>query len=126
MFEPTGEQYATVDAFRAALRRNKALLADLGVTAEKPPLRDPASGDFRPAAGSAAIDRGVRVFVPWGLYGTVGEWHFTRKNSDPTRVIDEHWYMTDYYGARQEYKNTPRYRGVEVDVPTQSTGRSEL
>jgi len=62
------------------------------------------------------VDAGVKVFVPWGLYAAVGEWHFTRNHQDPTRVIDEHWYMTPYYIGRDDYWKTPRYplKGVNV------------
>ncbi len=74
-----------------------------------PPLRDPANGDFRPAEGSAAVDAGVTVFVPWALYGTVGEWNFVRNNDDPSLVIDEHWYMTEAYLDRSTYQTAPRY-----------------
>ena len=34
--------------------------------------------DLTPRANSAAIDAGVRPFIPWALKRTVGEWNFRR------------------------------------------------
>ncbi|MFW5844857.1 MAG: LamG-like jellyroll fold domain-containing protein, partial [Planctomycetota bacterium] len=38
---------------------------------------------------------------------------------DPNRVEDDHWFMTEYYGERSTYKDTPRYplqgSGLSVD-----------
>jgi len=108
-FEPSGRWHGDLASFRAALEGHKALAADVGAMSEKPVLRDPAKHDFRLVPGSAAVDAGVKVFVPWALYAVVGEWHFTRNHKDPTEVIDEHWYMTPYYGSRDDYWKTPRY-----------------
>ncbi|HPD16770.1 MAG TPA: LamG domain-containing protein [Planctomycetota bacterium] len=116
VFEPSGRWHASLDSFRKALAERGALASDVGQMSEKPVLRDPAKHDFRLAPGSAAVDAGVRVFVPWGLYAPVGEWHFTRHQKDPTEVIDEHWYMTPYYGKREDYWKTPRYPLTGVNV----------
>jgi hypothetical protein len=77
--------------------------------AQKPPLRDAAAHDFRPAAGSAAHGLGAKVFVPWSLYETVAEWHFSPIAGDPTRVLDEHWCMSPYYTRRDDYYKLPTY-----------------
>ncbi len=63
--------------------------------------------DFRPAKGSKAIDNGVIYFVPWSLYGTVGEWHFTEHQADPTAVIDYAWYMCEPHYNRMMYEFVP-------------------
>ncbi len=116
VFEPAGRWLKTVDDFRAALEDGGALLAELGVFTEKSPLRDAAKGDFRPADDSAARDRGARVFVPWALSGVVGEWHFYPAGDDPARIVDEHWYLTDYHVSREHYHARPLYplRGVNI------------
>ena len=108
-FEPGGAYYNDINAFRAAAGRQGTLANDIGVLAERQPLQSPADGDFTPHAESPAVDGGVRVFVPWGLKATVGEWHFRRNNADPAHLIDEHWYMTPYYAGRTMYWTTPRY-----------------
>lgn len=116
VFEPSGRWHASLDSYRKAFAEKHALAADVGVAAKDPPLRDAAKHDFRPAAGSAAIDRGVRAFVPWALHAVVGEWNFTPSSADPTVVLDEHWYLTAYHVARQDYYTRPTYplKGVHV------------
>ncbi|MFQ3587725.1 MAG: LamG-like jellyroll fold domain-containing protein [Fimbriimonadaceae bacterium] len=109
VFEETGFVYNTPEEFAAALKRLNAKAAEVGTTATRPPLVDPARRNFRPAPDSAALGKGTKVFVPWSLYGVAGEWHFTRNNADPSVVMDEHWYMTSNYNLREHYKDTPRY-----------------
>jgi hypothetical protein len=115
-FKPSGQWHETFEAARAALVETGAIAAELGVVASRPPLRDPERRDFRPASDSAAIDRGARVFVPWGLHATVGEWSFHTAGNDPARILDEHWYMTPYYYGRDEYHSRPMFhlRGVNL------------
>jgi concanavalin A-like lectin/glucanase superfamily protein len=111
--EPSGRWLRTFDDFKGTLEKHKALLSELGEVSKAPPLRDPARGDFRPAKG---IGKGVKVFVPWSLSGVVGEWNFYPAGDDPTNLIDEHWYMTDYHVSREGYYRRPTYplRGVNV------------
>lgn len=90
---------------------------ELGVaTDDRPIVGCPAShihssseADFRLRPGSAARDRGVRYFIPWSLYGTVGEWHFTENHADPRRVIDYHWYMSEAHFYRMLYEQVPTF-----------------
>ena len=116
VLEPSGRWLLTVPEFKAALEKGKSMLSELGEAAPAEPLRNPAQGDFRPAAGSAAADKGVKVFVPWSLSGVVGEWNFYHTGGDPARILDEHWYMTDYYVSRDNYYERPMYslQGVNV------------
>ncbi|MBN2451261.1 MAG: LamG domain-containing protein [Lentisphaeria bacterium] len=116
VFEANGMPHATLEAFRAAMSGKRALAHDIGVTADSPVVRDARGRDFRPLPGGAAEGRGVKVFVPWGLYRTVGEWHFTRNNADPARVIDEHWTMTPLHAKREDYHTLPMnpLRGVGI------------
>jgi len=109
VFEPSGRWHEDLAAFREALEACGALASDVGVVAEAPPLPGAAGHDFRLADGSAAVDRGVRVFVPWGLKAVVGEWHFTRCQKDPTRILDEHWIMTPHHVKRDTYYKRPMY-----------------
>ena len=116
VFETSGRWHGDLASFRAALRERQALASGLGEMSKEPPLRAPTKHDFRPAAGSAAIDRGVRVFVPWALHSVVGEWHFRKCRQDPARIIDEHWYMTDYHVGRDDYHARPMYPLRAVNV----------
>jgi hypothetical protein len=65
--------------------------------------------DFRPVPGSCAIDAGANYFVPWSLYGTVGEWHFTENHRDPEVVVDYHWYMGSTHFHRMIYEFIPSF-----------------
>ncbi|MFP4058633.1 MAG: LamG-like jellyroll fold domain-containing protein [Candidatus Brocadiia bacterium] len=116
VFETSGRWHRSLDSLRQALAEHNALAAGVGELAEEPVLRDPAAHDFRPARGSAAIDHGVRVFVPWALHAVVGEWHFRRNRQDPTRILDEHWYMTPYHVGREDYYTRPTYPLKAVNV----------
>jgi hypothetical protein len=80
------------------------------------PVRDAGKHDFHPLPGSAAIGRGVKVFVPWALSGMVGEWNFRRDNADPTVLQDDHWYLSPCYQAREKYSQIPVFnlKGVNV------------
>ena len=116
ILEPSGRWLLTFEDFKGTLQKNKGLLCELGEVSKTAPLRDPARGDFRPVQGAAGIDKGVKVFVPWSLCGVVGEWNFYPAGNDPTHLIDEHWYMTDYHVSRDEYYQRPMYplKGVNV------------
>ncbi len=116
VFESHGMPYAEMEGFVEAMRQRRAMKADVGIVAEGPVLVDPEAGDFRPVEGSAAIDRGVKFFVPWGLSGMVGEWNFTRNQLDPTVILDEHWYQTPYATDRAMYRTLPRYPLTGVNV----------
>ncbi len=63
--------------------------------------------DFRPSSDSMAVDKGVRYFIPWMLYGTVGEWQFTENHADPKSVIDYSWYMAEPHYHRMMYEFVP-------------------
>ncbi len=73
-----------LDSFRSALEKYGPLADGVGVDVQEPPLRDVAGHDFRPAPGSPVTDRGVKLFVPWGLYAVVGEWNFYDHPADPS------------------------------------------
>lgn len=91
VFEASGRKHDTIDSMSKGLTEHKAMADDVGTLASASPFRDAPQHDFRPAAESAAIGRGAKVFVPWALYRTVGEWHFRRNNADPAVVLDTHY-----------------------------------
>ncbi len=119
VFEAEGGDYKKLENFSEALQEKNALAHEAGVMAQNPPVRDAARHDWRPGADSAVLDRGAKVFVPWALYEVTGEWNFTRNNQDPTRVIDEHWFMAPHYKDRTLYHTAPRFPlqgvGIEAD-----------
>ncbi len=120
VFEAEGGDYRDLASFSAALKARHVLAWDDSVVATNPPLRDAAQHDFRPAPLSAARGRGVTTFVPWALYAVVGEWNFLRNHADPTCILDEHWYMTDYFIGRDDYYTRPMYPFTAVNVGADS------
>ena len=64
----------------------------------------------------AALDQGVKCFVPWSLYADVAEWNFYPAGDNPARIIDEHWYMTPYYYVRDTYYLNPRFPLTGVNI----------
>ena len=127
VIEPSGRWHKTFESFQKALERYKPLAATVGVMADRSPLRDPAAHDFRPSNNSASQGLGAKVFVPWSLYETVGEWHFCPISGDPTRIIDEHWCMPPYYTVRDDYYKLPTYplKGINVSLKDYQTGPLE-
>ncbi len=106
-FEASGIVYKTLGSFRSALEKYGPLAAGVGADSKEPPLRDVAGHDFRPAPGSPVTDRGVKLFVPWGLYAVVGEWNFYEHPADPSVILDESWFMTDAFADRGMYRLLP-------------------
>ena len=127
VFEASGVPRPELRQMRGALQAREAIAGDVGVQTDESVLRDPANHDFRPAPGSAAADSGVKVFVPWGLYAMVGEWNFYPAGDDPTRVLDEHWYLTPYHVGREGYLTRPMYplTAVNVDADDYTAGPLE-
>lgn len=116
VFEPSGRWYKSLEQFREALARYQPLAAEVGVMANEPPLLDAAAHDFRPAPNSEARGRGAKVFVPWSLCETVGEWHFYPIRADPTRILDEHWCMSPYYALRDDFYKLPKYSLTGINI----------
>jgi hypothetical protein len=65
--------------------------------------------DFRLRENSPAVDGGATYFIPFSLYGTVGEWHFTENRARPTQVVDYHWYMSEAHFFRMLYEQIPSF-----------------
>jgi hypothetical protein len=116
IFEAGDTQRNDFNAFQSALATRNVLVSSLGFTTNASPVRNAPAHDFRPAAGSSAIDYGARSFVPWALYRPVGEWHFRRSNKSATVLLDENWYMTSQYLDRTTYYTTPRFHLTGVNI----------
>ena len=94
-------------------------IGELGQYVEKLPIGGAPAGkpineltvdiDFHPVAGSPAIDSGGTYFVPWSLYGTVGEWNFVENRAAPGVAIDNHWWMSEAHYDRQMYEQIPSF-----------------
>ncbi len=108
-FKSSGKWHRTFDETRQVLEDVKAIAFDLGVESQQPLMKDPAHRDFSLTDKSAAIDQGVKAFVPWSTYANVAEWNFYPAGDDPTRLLDEHWYMTPYYYVRDNYYRNPQF-----------------
>jgi hypothetical protein len=76
---------------------------------ETDPLIDPAHGDFRPKPDAVCLaGLGARSFVPWGLYGVVGEWNFHPYTDEAKPVVfGEHMNFTDEHIDRYQYGDGP-------------------
>lgn len=107
VFDESGRWLETLAEFSSELQKAGTQVADVGKMAATAPLRDPAALDFRPTA--EAMDYGVRIFVPWSLYGMVGEWNFCKPAPGQGEVYDEHWYMTSIYQKRDYYYAKPTF-----------------
>jgi hypothetical protein len=99
----------TLEELRDKLQAEKCRVASLGWQVAKPPLVDPAKGDYRPTPDSGAKERGVKYFVPWALARNVGEWNFFKSATTPEVVLGEAFYMTDEYLNREMYYFIPRH-----------------
>ena len=107
VFEHTGVLYNSLESFSKALQNYNPKAASIGVQVDKKPMPNAANHDFRPGHTSPAIDHGVKYFVPWSLYGVVGEWHFYANPDDPTKVYGENWHATEEYWNRSMYRFVP-------------------
>jgi len=65
------------------------MVNEVGTLAPEAQVADAEAHDFRLRADSAAVDHGVKVFVPWALYAVVGEWGFYKHAADPAVILGE-------------------------------------
>lgn len=105
-----------LDELKKQMQEYPLRLAQLGKKVSSQPLAKPlpkilnpvaSEADFRPATGSEAIDNGIEYFVPWGLYATIGEWHFNENHNNPELILDYHHYPTPVYFDRSMYYKVP-------------------
>ncbi|MGF1452108.1 MAG: LamG domain-containing protein, partial [Opitutales bacterium] len=64
--------------------------------------------DFRPKADAPVDGRGVKFFVPFGLYKMVSEWNFIHHPGNENLVLGEHFYMDEAFRHRHMYEDVPR------------------
>ncbi len=98
-YELSGTGYASLADMVNSFAKHPALASDVGAMAASEPLADVAKRDFRPTTGSAAIGKGVKVFLPWEIARVVGEWHFRQNHADPAVILDDHFHWTQYYSS---------------------------
>lgn len=116
-----GEEWPTIAEMQTNLVQQSGVIVDqVGWLDGGTVVRDAAAGDVMPTATSAAIDRGARVFVPWALYGTVGEWHFLRHPHKPGEILHYDLYPQAFHSTKDTvYNGTPDHRlfgdGIAVD-----------
>ena len=92
-----GDVFQTIDEFRDHIKSKGNLLStQVGWVSDDPLVADPEKHDFRPVENSAAIDRGAKVFLPWSLYGNVGEWHFRGQPNAPGTVLSHDLYPQEF------------------------------
>ncbi|HBC86064.1 MAG TPA: hypothetical protein DCZ94_03830 [Lentisphaeria bacterium] len=127
VYDPSGKWLDSFDEFKKGLVDNKSLDSELGKVSSKNLLTDPEKKDFRPVPGSDAKDSGVKAFVPWALYGVVGEWNFYPSGNGLDDIIDEHWFMADYFTERGDYHTMPMFplKGVNVTAANYEDGPLE-
>ncbi len=100
-----GDQFATPEVYREFVAPlTNHLNKQFGWITDEMPIVDDKTFDFRLTDDSAAIDRGVKVFVPWSLYGTVGEWHFRHLSADPNRVLGYDVYPQSFHGHHDAFR----------------------
>jgi hypothetical protein len=94
-----GSTYETLEDFHAHIAGlDNQISTDLpAVFTDESPVIDVEARDFRLTDTSAAIDRGVRVFVPWSLYANVGEWFFRHHPRDPNTVLSYDLYAQEMF-----------------------------
>jgi len=100
--------YHTLREWQNGMRRKKVMVADTGVVASGEQVVDAKAHDFRLRPGSAAVDRGAKVFVPWALYAVVGEWPFFKHEADPALILGENINWNDEWYYREMYQYIPR------------------
>ncbi len=127
-FEANGTGYPDLGAMQAALAARKPLADGIGIATDQPVVREAGKGrDLHPLAGSPAAAGGAKVFVPWALGRTVGEWNFRRNHADPTMLLDDHWYPTTYVVKRETFYQPPTWplQGVGIGAKDYVAGPLE-
>ena len=98
----------TVEQMSAALQKVGARLSQVGWRVDAPAYQNPDAHDFRLRDDSPAAERGVKFFVPWGLYAMAGEWNFQVNPANPELVLGEGFHMTEDWVDRHMYDLVPR------------------
>ncbi len=94
--------------WQGSMHDRQMIAYDTGVIADRIPVNNVNPPDFSPTKDSPAIDAGGKVFVPWALYGVVGEWHFLRRRDAPSVITGENINMNAEWHQRDMYHLIPR------------------
>lgn len=103
------ETFNRLNEFQKMLEKDDPFAFTAGFVIENDVVQNAAEHDFRLVANAPIIDQGVKVFVPWGLYKVVGEWHFYKDRSNPSVIMDEHLYLNDEWRYPPIYSQIPRH-----------------
>ena len=95
------DDFSSLADLKIFLDSKKALASDCGVETPAAQVIDAQKHDFRLQKDSICIDQSKKVFVPWGLYMTIGEWGFYRNPSDLSLVYDEHINWNNEWKSRE-------------------------
>ncbi len=124
-----GEEFRTLEEIQERILPLKNIVAtDVGWMSDESPWRDAEARDFRLADNSSAIDRGATVFVPWALYGVVGEWHFLPNRVNPSKVWGYDLYPQPFHtNARMVSQGIPDHHlaGSEFTIEDYVSGPLE-
>lgn len=100
-----GDTFRTLDEMQRHVGSSGNMVAhQVGWATDEAPVVDAQDRDFRPTDSSAVIDRGVRVFVPWSLYATVGEWDFRLQPKQPGVVLSSDLYPQTHHNDWMLYQ----------------------
>ena len=102
------EIFATQDEWQATMAAHGLMVNEVGTLAPQVQVADAEAHDFRLRADSAAVDHGVKVFVPWALYAVVGEWGLYKHAADPAVILGENMNWNDEWVDRAMFHQIPR------------------
>ena len=111
-----GQSVFSLTDFQDHLERGGAAASNTGFMLNEQTVRNAAEHDFRLLADSPAVDKGVKVFVPWGLYKAVGEWNFLLDQKSPGVLYDDHFVLNDEWRDRGMYLQIPRHDLIAHNV----------
>lgn len=101
-------KFKTLTSFREKLFEENALASDAGILATTPQVVSAEAHNFNLRSDSVAIDKGVKVFVPWGLYDVVGEWNFFFHPKNPSLILGENTSWNKEWVRREMFQSIPR------------------
>ncbi len=103
----TGISTRSIDEYRTFLKDNGAMAWQAGWEVEKSPYENAADHDFRPDETVIGDKSGVKFFVPFSLYMTVGEWDFSLNRAEPGKIIGLNYYMSEEWVTKPQYYDVP-------------------
>lgn len=113
--------FASLSKWQKAIEANHVMATQTGTFTQKAQVVDTKVHDFSLKPGSIAIDNGVKVFVPWGIYAVVGEWGFLDHPADPSVILGENMNCNSEWFNRKMYQDIPRN-----DLKAHNIGRSNF